>query len=115
MFETPEQMQNRLFHLAWLGEELPSIAAQRDGGWIYRQIAREAAAVLAVATEYISEHELARVFMNARGTLSAVSPEEQSLDAVRAAWLDTDAVTSSPSSVPEQRTRARAIRVDGVR
>lgn len=106
--ETPEQMQNRLFHLAWLGEELPTVAAQRDGGWIYRQIAREAAALLTVATEYVSENELARVFMDARGTLSADSPEEQSRDAVRAAWLDVEAV-SSTSSVPAPWERTRAV------
>ncbi|SMC90226.1 hypothetical protein SAMN05660733_02523 [Lentzea albidocapillata] len=107
-------MQDRLFHLAWLGEELPTIAAQRDGGWIYRQIAREAAAVLAVATEYMSEHELARVFMDARGTLSAVSPGEQSRDAVRAAWQDTEESISA-SWVPTQRTPEVPLRVDGDR
>lgn len=112
--ETPEQMQNRLFHLAWLGEELPNIAAQRDGGWIYRQIAREAAALLAVATEYVSENELARVFMDARGTLSSASPEEQSRDAVRAAWHDAQE-WSSPSWVPTQRTPEVPSRVDGGR
>lgn len=114
MYETPEQMQNRLFHLAWLGEELPDIAAQRDGGWIYRQIAREAAAVLAVATQYVSENEMARVFMDARGTLSADSPEEQSRDAARAAWLDTEGVIS-PSWVPTQRTPEVPTRADGGR
>lgn len=112
--ETPEQMQNRLFHLAWLGEELPTVAAQRDGGWIYRQIAREAAAVLATATEYVGEHEMTRVFLDARGTLSPGSPEEWSRDPVRAAWLDTDEVIST-SWVPTQRTPEVPSRVDGDR
>lgn len=112
--ETPEQMQNRLFHLAWLAEELPAVAAQRDGGWIYRQIAREAAAVLAVATEYVTENEMARVFMDARGTLSPDSPEEWSRDAVRAAWHDAEQVIST-SWVPTQRTPAVPSRVDGDR
>lgn len=112
--ETPEQMQNRLFHLAWLGEELPDIAAQRDGGWIYRQIASEAAALLAVATEYVGENEMARVFMDARGTLSPCLSEEQSRDAVRAAWTDAEAV-SATSWVLRERTQVVTSRADGDR
>lgn len=91
--DTPEQLRDRLFHLAWLGEELPEVATRPGGGWIYRQIAREAAAVLAVATEYVTEYETARVYLNAQGTITLAIPDT-GVDAVRAAWADVEQETA---------------------
>jgi hypothetical protein len=51
-------LQARLFHLGYLGEELPRAAATPGLlRWLYRQIAVEAGQVTAIATEYLAECE----------------------------------------------------------
>ena len=55
--ETWERLQARLYHLGWLGEELPAFAATTGGAWLYREIAREAATVATIATAYVRECE----------------------------------------------------------
>ncbi|MEU6154711.1 hypothetical protein ABZ816_32445 [Actinosynnema sp. NPDC047251] len=58
--DTVYQLQARIFHLAYLAEELPEAAQQDVGSWIYRQIAREALAVMSSVTEYIAVDEQIR-------------------------------------------------------
>jgi hypothetical protein len=53
--ETWEQLQARLFHLGWLGEELPTFVTTPGGTWLFREIAREAQAVAEIATQYMAE------------------------------------------------------------
>ncbi|MGH4026124.1 MAG: hypothetical protein ACRDRV_16230 [Pseudonocardiaceae bacterium] len=54
--ETWEQLQARLYHLGYLGEELPRIAATPGvSAWLYRQIAHEAGQVARIADEYLAE------------------------------------------------------------
>lgn len=55
--ETWEQLQARLFHLGWLGEELPAFVTTPGGAWLFREIAREAQAVAEIAAQYITETE----------------------------------------------------------
>ncbi|MCE7002493.1 DUF2213 domain-containing protein [Kibdelosporangium philippinense] len=59
--ETWEKFQARLFHLAYLGEELPRFAARPPAAWLYRQIAREADMVARIAAEYVAEAERAKL------------------------------------------------------
>jgi hypothetical protein len=54
---------DRLYHLGYLGEELESIEGSGGRqGWLYVEIAREAAAVAAIANAYADEYELARAY-----------------------------------------------------
>jgi hypothetical protein len=55
--DTWEHLQARLFHLGWLGEELPTFTASPGGAWLYREIAREAATVARIAAAYVRECE----------------------------------------------------------
>lgn len=57
--ETWENLQARAFHLAWLAEELPAFVATPSGGWLFRQMMREAAAIADTAAEYLAECERA--------------------------------------------------------
>jgi hypothetical protein len=57
--DTWENLQARLFHLGWLGEELPAFVATPGGAWLFRQICREAMAVTSIAAEYVAECERA--------------------------------------------------------
>jgi hypothetical protein len=82
--DTLEQLQARLFHLAYLAEELPAVTQDRDGGWIYRQIAREAMTVVKEATDYAVAYEAARIFLDTQGVLTA----GPGTDPVTAAWSD---------------------------
>jgi hypothetical protein len=55
--ETWEGLQARLFHLGYLGEELPEVVAAgpATSAWLYRVIAAEAGAVARIAGAYIAE------------------------------------------------------------
>ena len=56
--ETWEGLQARLFHLGYLGEELPGVvSAPGVSAWLYRVIAAEAAEVAWIAGEYLTECE----------------------------------------------------------
>ncbi len=56
--ETWERLQARLFHLGYLGEELPRVVAEPGrSAWLYRVIAAEAAAVARIAQAYVVECE----------------------------------------------------------
>lgn len=56
--ETWQRLQARLFHLGYLGEELPRVVSQPGlSAWLYRQIAAEAGEVARIAGEYIAECE----------------------------------------------------------
>lgn len=57
--ETWENLQARLVHLGWLGEELPAFVARPSGAWLFRQIVRECQAVAAIAAEFVAECERA--------------------------------------------------------
>jgi hypothetical protein len=59
--ETWESLQARLFHLGWLGEELPEFVARPSGAWLFRQIVRECQTVAAIAAAYVAETERAGV------------------------------------------------------
>jgi hypothetical protein len=52
---TWENLQTRLFHLAYLGEELPEFVTTPGGSWLFRQILTEAGQVAAIAAAYIAE------------------------------------------------------------
>jgi hypothetical protein len=55
--QTWEQLQERLFRLAELGEELAGVVAGPVTTWLYREIETEAARVSAIAGAYIDECE----------------------------------------------------------
>lgn len=56
LVEIWERLQARLFHLGYLGEELPRVAATPGVSiWLYEQIAIEAGQVARIAGEYIAE------------------------------------------------------------
>jgi hypothetical protein len=57
--ETWENLQARLLHLGWLGEELPAFVARSSGAWLFRQILSECQTVAAIAAEYVAECERA--------------------------------------------------------
>ncbi|HEX5403153.1 MAG TPA: hypothetical protein VFX16_12705 [Pseudonocardiaceae bacterium] len=57
--ETWERLQTRLFHLGWLGEELPAFVTTPGGAWLFREIAREAQAVAEIVAQYVAEAERA--------------------------------------------------------
>ena len=59
--ETWERLQARLYHLGWLGEELSDFTATPGGAWLYREIAREAAAIATIASAYVTECETAEL------------------------------------------------------
>ena len=52
-----EQLRERLFGLAELGEELATVAAGPVTAWLYREIETEAAAVVEIAGAYVEECE----------------------------------------------------------
>jgi hypothetical protein len=55
--ETWEQLRERLFRLAELGEELSAVVSGPVTTWLYREIETEAARVAEVAGAYIDECE----------------------------------------------------------
>ena len=56
--ETWEGLQARLYHLGYLGEELPeAVSAPGVSAWLYRVIAAEAGEVARIASAYIAECE----------------------------------------------------------
>ena len=55
--ETWEQLRQRLFRLAELGEELATVAAGPMATWLYREIETEAARAAEVAGAYVDECE----------------------------------------------------------
>lgn len=58
-----QKLCDRLYHLGYLGEELESLGGPSNGQeWIYREIAREAAAVAEIANAYADESDLARAY-----------------------------------------------------
>jgi hypothetical protein len=97
MIETWENLQARLFHLGWLGEELSDFVATPGGGWLFRQIIREAQTVVSIAADYVAECEKAALTTTAdpspatsaqvTGHVPAVDPREGST------FADTGAAT----------------------
>jgi hypothetical protein len=59
ILETWERLQARLFHLGWLGEELPTFVATPGGTWLFAEIAREAATIARIAATFLTEAEKA--------------------------------------------------------
>jgi hypothetical protein len=57
--ETWERLQARLFHLGWLGEELPAFVATPGGTWLFREIAHEAQTIARIASTFLAESEKA--------------------------------------------------------
>jgi hypothetical protein len=58
LVETWEGLQARLFHLGYLGEELPRVVSTPGASaWLYRVIAAEAGEVTRIAGDYITECE----------------------------------------------------------
>jgi hypothetical protein len=56
--ETWERLQSRLYHLGYLGEELPEVvSAPGVSAWLYRVIAAEAGEVARITNAYITECE----------------------------------------------------------
>jgi hypothetical protein len=57
LVETWEGLRARLYHLAYLGEELAEVVASGPvtSAWLYRVIAAEAGEVMRIAGEYITE------------------------------------------------------------
>jgi hypothetical protein len=56
--ETWEGLQARLFHLGYLGEELPRVVSTPGvSAWLYRVIAAEAGEVACIAGDYTTECE----------------------------------------------------------
>jgi hypothetical protein len=60
--ETWQKLQARLYHLGYLGEELPGVVSQPGvsawvSAWLYRVIAAEAGKVEGIASAYIAECE----------------------------------------------------------
>jgi hypothetical protein len=53
--DTWENLQARVFHLAWLAEELPAFVATPSGGWLFRAMQREAESIAASAADYVAE------------------------------------------------------------
>ncbi|WP_156758358.1 hypothetical protein [Actinokineospora pegani] len=59
-----EDLQARLFHLGYLGEELEYFATDRQrGAWLYRQIAVEAFKAAEIADTYADESYTAESFL----------------------------------------------------
>jgi hypothetical protein len=58
LVETWEGLQARLFHLGYLGEELPRVVSTLGvSAWLYRVIAAEAGEVARIAGDYIAACE----------------------------------------------------------
>ncbi|RLK58686.1 hypothetical protein [Actinokineospora cianjurensis] len=57
-----EDLQCRLFHLGYLGEELEYFAGTSRGAWLYRQIAQETARVAEIARANAGEVEQASTY-----------------------------------------------------
>jgi hypothetical protein len=58
LVETWEGLQARLFHLGYLGEELPGVVSTPGvSAWLYRVIAAEAGEVARIAGDYLAECE----------------------------------------------------------
>lgn len=60
-----EALCDRIDHLGELAEDLK--AAVHDGdqsGWVYREIAQEAAVVAELASSYVEEFERARIYFS---------------------------------------------------
>ena len=58
LVETWEGLQGRLFHLGYLGEELPRVVSTPGvSAWLYRVIAAEAGEVARIAGDYLAECE----------------------------------------------------------
>jgi hypothetical protein len=55
--ETWEQLRERLFRLAELGDELATVAARPVTTWLYREIETEATTVAQIAGGYVEECE----------------------------------------------------------
>jgi hypothetical protein len=55
--ETWEQLRERLFRLAELGDELATVAAGPVATWLYREIETEATTAAEVAGAYVNECE----------------------------------------------------------
>lgn len=55
--ETWEQLRERLFRLAELGDELATVVAGPVATWLYREIETEAAMVAEIAGTYVDECE----------------------------------------------------------
>lgn len=55
--ETWEQLRERLFRLAELGDELTTAVSGPVGTWLYREIEAEAAMVAQIAGAYVDECE----------------------------------------------------------
>lgn len=55
--ETWEQLRERLFRLAELGDELAAVVAGPVTTWLYREIETEAATVAQIAGAYVEECE----------------------------------------------------------
>lgn len=55
--ETWEQLRERLFRLAELGEELATAVAGPVGTWLYREIEAEAVMAAEIAGAYVAECE----------------------------------------------------------
>lgn len=63
MLDRWENLCDRLYYLGYLGEELEAVESSGgQAGWLYREIAREAAAVTDIADTYADEFELARAY-----------------------------------------------------
>lgn len=86
--DTWEELQARLFHLGWLGEELPGfVAASARSAWLYRQIALEAGRVAALAADYVAEAERAAVQRDEAGRRAG---HEAGTQSTRSGVPDTD-------------------------
>ncbi|HEV7974827.1 hypothetical protein [Amycolatopsis sp.] len=99
---TWENLQARLYHLGWLGEELPEFVSRNTAGedaptgaWLFRQIIREARAVAAIAAEYVAECERAGL-SGPNGTTPAP-----------AAWHVVD--ETRPADTPAEAARAEDV------
>src|SRR2546423_6431305 len=71
--ETWEQLRERLFRLAELGDELTSVVTGPITTWLYREIETEAARVAEVSGAYVDECERRRPTPLGCGGLSAVA------------------------------------------
>lgn len=71
LVETWEGLQARLYHLAYLGEELAEVVASGPvtSAWLYRVIAAEAGEVARIAGAYIAECERPRDARDGGGAL----------------------------------------------
>ncbi|MFD9895113.1 hypothetical protein ACFWY9_37710 [Amycolatopsis sp. NPDC059027] len=95
---TWENLQARLFHLGWLGEELPAFVADNDaptGAWLFRQIIREAHAVASIAAAYVAECERAGL-SGPNGTTPA-PPSWRTADESRPGDTPAESTSAAPA------------------